>query len=71
MTKHKIAIWVENGMVQGVRSSVDISVEIIGAAEGCAYTDSGPDWESGYWRDANARRAKWDGYQTELPFSIF
>ena len=27
--KHKVAIWVEGGIVQVIRSSVDIEVEVI------------------------------------------
>jgi hypothetical protein len=55
MSTHKIALWVEDGVVQGVRASLDVSVEVI-------------DLTTGGKRDAES---KWDKYQTEFPFSIY
>ena len=57
MEKHKIAIWVEDGVIQGIRSSVDISVEVIDVNFGGQMTK-------------RAER-KWETYQTEFPFSIY
>lgn len=57
MTKHKIAIWVEGGMIQGIRSSVDISVEVLDVDFGGT--------------DKQAAELKWTTYQTELPFGIY
>ena len=57
MEKHKIAIWVEDGVIQGIRSSVDISVEVIDVDFG--------------GQDRTGAELKWETYQTELPFSIF
>jgi hypothetical protein len=57
MKKHKVAIWVEGGMIQGIRSSVDIDVEIIDVdCEGI---------------DREAAEQKWEQYQTELPFNTY
>ena len=55
--KHKVAIWIEGGMIQGIRSSVDIDVEIIDI-----------DWGG---TDREAAEEKWEKYQTELPFNTF
>ena len=57
MKKHKIAIWIEGGMIQGIRSSVDIDVEIIDV-----------DWGG---TDKDEAEKKWETYQTELPFGIY
>jgi len=55
--KHKVAIWIEGGMIQGIRSSVDIDVEIIDVdLEGV---------------DKDAAEQKWEQYQTELPFNTY
>ena len=74
MKKHKVAIWIENGEIQGIRSSVNIDVEVIDAQN-----DLVPKKVYDWWLDnatadlagPNARRSKWDAYQTELPFSIY
>jgi len=57
MKKHKIAIWIEGGMIQGIRSSVDIDVEIIDV-----------DLDG---TDKDAAEQEWETYQTELPFGIY
>ena len=57
MNKHKVAIWIEGGMIQGIRSSVDIDVEIIDV-----------DWGG---TDRDEAEKKWETYQTELPFGIY
>ena len=57
MKKHKVAIWVEDGMIQGVRASLDIDVEVIDVDFG--------------GQDRTGAELKWDTYQTELPFSIY
>jgi len=57
MKKHKVAIWVEGGMIQGILSSVDIDVEIIDV-----------DWGG---TDKDEAEQKWETYQTELPFGIY
>ena len=54
--KNKIAIWVEGGAIQGIRSSVDIEVEIIDL-----------DLEN---TDKDEAEAKWETYQIELPFEV-
>ena len=57
MNKNKVAIWIEGGMIQGIRSSVDIDVEIIDVdLEGV---------------DKDAAEQKWEQYQTELPFNTY
>jgi len=55
MKKHKVAIWIEGGMIQGIRSSVDIDIEIIDI-----------DLDN---VDRDAAEQKWEQYQTELPFN--
>ena len=55
--KNKIAIWIEGGLIQGVRSNVDIELEIIDV-----------DIET---VDRDDAEKKWDHYQTELPFGIY
>jgi len=55
--KHKVAIWIEGGMIQGIRSSVDIDIEIIDV-----------DWGG---TDREIAEQKWEQYQTELPFNTF
>lgn len=47
----------EDGMIQGIRASLDIKVEVIDIDFG------------GTNKDAAER--KWDAYQTEFPFSIY
>jgi len=67
MKKHKVAIWIENGEIQGIRSSVNIDVEVIDAQN-----DLVPKKVYDWWLDnatadlagPNARRSKWDAYQT-------
>lgn len=44
-------------MIQGVRASLDIDVEVIDVDIG--------------GQDRTGAELKWDAYQTELPFSIF
>jgi hypothetical protein len=57
MNKNKIAIWIESGTIQGIRSSVDIDVEIIDVdCDGV---------------DREAAEQKWEQYQTELPFNTY
>lgn len=55
--KNKIAIWVEGGAIQGIRSSVDIEVEIIDL-----------DFD-----DANRDEMdkKWEQYEKELTFAVY
>lgn len=55
--KNKIAIWIEGGAIQGVRSNIDIELEIIDV-----------DIET---VDRDDAEKKWDHYQTELPFGIY
>lgn len=55
--KNKIAIWIEGGLIQGVRSNVNIELEIIDV-----------DIET---VDRDDAEKKWETYQTELPFSIY
>ena len=55
--KNKIAIWIEGGAIQGVRSNVDIELEIIDV-----------DLDN---VDKDDAEKKWEGYQTELPFGIY
>jgi hypothetical protein len=55
MKKHKVAIGIEGGMKQGIRSSVDIDIEIIDI-----------DLDN---VDRDAAEQKWEQYQTELPFN--
>ena len=55
--KNKIAIWIEGGLIQGVRSNVDIELEIIDV-----------DIET---VDRDDAEKKWETYQTELPFGIY
>jgi hypothetical protein len=61
--KPKVAIWIEGGMVQGIRASIDLDVEVL---------DLDVDWADEY--AAIDRRAdlenKWETYQTELPFGV-
>ena len=57
MNKNKVAIWIEGGLIQGIRSSVDIDVEIIDVdLEGV---------------DRDTAEQKWEQYQTELPFNTY
>jgi len=56
MKKNKIAIWIEGGVIQGIRSSIDVQVEIIDL-----------DWEE---TDKDIAEQKWENYQIELPFGI-
>ena len=62
--KNKIAIWIEGGMVQGIRSSIDVDVEIL---------DFDVDLADGYAADNYRAKLeeKWETYQTELPFGIY
>ena len=55
--KNKIAIWIEGGAIQGVRSNVDIELEIIDV-----------DLDN---VDKDDAEKKWEEYQTELPFGIY
>ena len=55
--KNKIAIWIEGGAIQGVRSNVDIELEIIDV-----------DLDN---VDKDDAEKKWETYQTELPFGIY
>ena len=61
--KPKVAIWIEGGMIQGIRASIDLDVEIL---------DLDVDWADEY--AAIDRRVdlenKWETYQTELPFGV-
>jgi hypothetical protein len=61
--KPKVAIWIEGGMVQGIRASIDLDVEIL---------DLDVDWADEY--AAIDRRVdlenKWETYQIELPFGV-
>lgn len=56
MNKNKIAIWVEGGAIQGIRSTVDIEVEII---------------DVDFDIEKEEAEKTWDRYQTELPFGIY
>lgn len=55
--KNKIAIWIEGGAIQGVRSNIDIELEIIDV-----------DLDN---VDKDDAEKKWETYQTELPFGIY
>jgi hypothetical protein len=61
--KPKVAIWIEGGMIQGIRASIDLNVEIL---------DLDVDWADEY--AAIDRRVdlenKWETYQIELPFGV-
>jgi hypothetical protein len=61
--KPKVAIWIEGGMIQGIRASIDLDVEIL---------DLDVDWADEY--AAIDRRVdlenKWETYQIELPFGV-
>ena len=61
--KPKVAIWIEGGMIQGIRASIDLDVEIL---------DLDVDWADEY--AAIDRRVdlenKWESYQIELPFGV-
>ena len=54
--KNKIAIWIEGGAIQGIRSSIDIEVEIIDL-----------DLDN---TDKEEAENRWQTYQTELPFEL-
>jgi hypothetical protein len=61
--KPKVAIWIEGGMIQGIRASIDLDVEVL---------DLDVDWADEY--AAIDRRVdlenKWETYQIELPFGV-
>lgn len=61
--KPKVAIWIEGGMIQGIRASIDLDVEVL---------DLDVDWADEY--AAIDRRVdlenKWESYQIELPFGV-
>lgn len=76
--KHKIAIWVKDGVIQGTRSNIDIELEIIDI-------DSNMSRRMGRWPllvewsdyalinadTRDAAEAKWKTSETELPFEIY
>jgi hypothetical protein len=61
--KPKVAIWIEGGMIQGIRASIDLDVEVL---------DLDVNWADEY--AAIDRRVdlenKWETYQIELPFGV-
>jgi len=61
--KPKVAIWIEGGMIQGIRASIDLDVEIldldVDSADEYAAIDRRVDLEN-----------KWETYQIELPFGV-
>ena len=63
--KPKVAVWIEGGMVQGIRASIDIDVEILDLD-----VDLGGHLSETYDYRAELEK-KWDSYQLELPFGIF
>lgn len=61
--KPKVAIWIEGGMIQGIRASIDLDVEVLDLdvnwADEYATIDRRVDLEN-----------KWETYQIELPFGV-